>query len=275
LAGIETIFHCAGMVGPPGSLDDYENANVRATVALAELAAAAGVKTLVYVSSLSVYGSVPESKYLDESAPYDARAKDRGVYTQTKLQAEKSLLEFVSSQNGNPLPRVIVLRPGSIYGPGANLPIGRFTLPSSTRRPFVTGGRRVPIALTYIDNFIDALLAAERSDARSGSIYNVVDAVDLEQGELSRVLAQVSGGSIRPIFFPYSLTWMMMLGVDAVAWIRNGKLGTARFRLKRTLADVRFNCTAAKQDLGWKPRVSLNEGLSRAFTGNRETPTSH
>ena len=47
------------LAGPPGSLQDYEDANVKATVRLARLAAESGVKTLVYVSSLSVYG-LPE-----------------------------------------------------------------------------------------------------------------------------------------------------------------------------------------------------------------------
>src|SRR5262249_40061828 len=53
LNGIETVFHCAALAGPPGSLEDYEDANVNGTVRLARLAGEAGVKTLVYTSSLA------------------------------------------------------------------------------------------------------------------------------------------------------------------------------------------------------------------------------
>jgi nucleoside-diphosphate-sugar epimerase len=139
----------------------------------------------------------------------------------------------------------------------------------------VTGSPRVPIPLTYIDNFIDALLAAERSDVPSGSIYNVVDVTDLEQGELSQILREVSGGSIRPMFFPYGLAWLLMLGVDAVTLLKERKSGTARFRLKRTLADMRFSCAAARRDLGWEPRVSLRDGLRRTLSAGSEQAVAH
>jgi nucleoside-diphosphate-sugar epimerase len=59
-----------------------------------------------------------------------------------------------------------------------------------------------------------------------------------------------------------------MLAVDLVSLARNRKLGTARYRLKRTLAPMRFDCAAAKQDLDWQPRVSLAEGLARVLNGD-------
>jgi nucleoside-diphosphate-sugar epimerase len=265
------VFHCAGLVGPPGSLEDYERANIKATLSLAQLAAHAGVKRFIYVSSLSVYAGAPGSKgEFDETTPYDPRANERGVYTQTKLEADRALLEFASRQNGHGTPRIIVLRPGSIYGPGAKLPVGRFTLPSAERRPIITGSRRVSMPLTYIDNLIDALLAAERSDLPSGSVYNVVDSAELDQGEVARTLCKVSKGLIKPVFLPYPFVWMLMLGVDVASLVLHRRLGTARFRLKRTLADMRFKCTAARNALGWQPRVSLEEGMTRAYEASRE-----
>ncbi len=127
LSGVETVFHCAALAGPPGSLEQYEEANVKGSIRLAKLAAEAGVSNLIYISSISVYGP-PSGPYLDETAPYDRRAADRGLYTQTKLAAEESLLEYARN---HPSPRIITLRPGTIYGPGSKLPIGRLTLPSS------------------------------------------------------------------------------------------------------------------------------------------------
>ncbi len=187
LNGIETVFHCAALAGPPGSLQDYEEANVKGTVRLARLAAEMGVKTLVYVSSGMVYG-IPRGggPYVDETAPYDERAIERGVYTQSKLAAEKALLDMRPTHSS---PRVIVLRPGSIYGPGAKLPIGNLQLPSSIRRPLIAGSRRVPMNLVYIDNVIDAMLAAANSDVHTGSVYNVVDS-DVDQGEVGSHLTR-------------------------------------------------------------------------------------
>ncbi|MEO8256948.1 MAG: NAD-dependent epimerase/dehydratase family protein [Acidobacteriota bacterium] len=265
LAGVETVFHCAALAGPPGSLQDYEEANVKGTVRLARLAAAAGVKTLIYVSSLAVYG-IPKGRgpYVDETAPYDKRAGDRGVYTQSKLSAEKALLEYAAEHR---TPRVIVLRPGTIFGPGAKLPTGNLQLPSSSRRPLIAGGRGVPMALVYVDNVIDAMLAAAGSDVPTGSIYDVVDS-DVDQGEVGRILREVSQGEIRPVFVPYFLVWSMMLGIDLLALVRRRKLGTARYRLDRTLANMRFKSAAAREELQWQARVPLVDALARTVAAS-------
>ena len=269
LSGIETVFHCAALAGPPGSLRDYEEANVKGTLRLARLAAETGVNTLVYISSLAVYG-IPRGRgpHVDETAPYDERAVDRGVYSQSKLAAEKALLEYAAKHS---TPRIIVLRPGTIYGPGAALPIGNFQLPSSSRRPMIAGSRRVPMALVYIDNVIDAMLAAADSDVRTGSVYNVVDC-DVNQGEVARALREVTQGYIQPIFVPYIVVWSMMLGVDLLSLFRGNKLGTARFRLARWLANMRFPCTAARQELKWKSRVSLMDALARTIESCPDIP---
>ena len=261
------------MSGPPGTLKEYEEANVEGTLRLARLCARAGVKNLVYVSSLSVYENPRgRNRYLDESTAYDERAADRGIYTQSKLGADKALLEYVNHRNGKPASlRVIVLRPGTIYGPGAPLPIGRFKLPSSNHRPVIAGSHRVPMPLTYVDNLIDVMVAAARSQIPTGSIFNVVDSPEMDQGEVTRTLRKVSGGRIRPIHLPYPMVWTMMLGVDLLSLARKRTPGTARFRLKRTLADMRFTCTAARKELGWEPQVSLSEGLSRVLEASTET----
>jgi nucleoside-diphosphate-sugar epimerase len=265
LRGVETVYHCAALCSAPGSLTEFEQANVHGTVRLLNLAAKAGVKNLVYLSSMSVYAA-PEASdtVLDESAPLDARADERGVYTRSKLAADQAVLDYARRQLS---PRIIVLRPGTIYGPGAKVPVGRFQLPSSNLRPVVVGGPDLPTGLVYVDDVVEAMLSAARSGVPTGSVYNLVDSADSDQAELARTLTEVTGGRIRPVFAPYPLVWSIMLGVDLVSLLRYGKLGTARYRLRRTLAPMRFECQAARQDLGWRPRVSLVEGLTRVLHG--------
>jgi nucleoside-diphosphate-sugar epimerase len=272
LSGVETVFHCAALAGPPGSLEQYEEANVKGSLRLTRLAAEAGVENLIYVSSISVYGLPPShyrSDYMDEAAPYDRRVADRGVYAQTKLAAEEALLEYARS---HPSPRIITLRPGTIYGPGSKLPIGRLVLPLSDGRPLIAGSRRAPMQLTYVDNLIDAMVAAARSESPTGSLYNVVDSSQCDQGEVARALRTMSGGRIRPMFIPYAIVWMMTLGIDLLSLLRHKKLGTARYRLRRALANMRYPCFEAREKLGWTPRVTLLEGLARAVEASTDIP---
>ena len=261
LRDIDTVFHCAAPCGP--SVEEFQDADIRCTLRLVRLAADAGVKTFVYVSSMSVYAApVGNGSVIDESSPYDGRAAERGPNTRSKVAVDAGLLEYARRELS---PRIIVLRPGTIYGPGAKLPVGRFRLPSSPERPLVAGGRRVLAGLVYVDNVVDAMLAAARSAVPTGSIYNLVDSADCDQGELARTLREVTGGRIRPLFAPYPLVWAALLCLDLVALVRRGQLGTARRRLQRRLTPMRIECAAARRDLGWWPRVTLAQGLSRVF----------
>jgi nucleoside-diphosphate-sugar epimerase/predicted dehydrogenase len=265
LRDVETVYHCAALCSAPGSLTDFEQANVHGTIRLLKLAAKAGVKNFVYLSSMSVYAAPEGSNtVLDESAPLDARADERGVYTRSKLAADKAVLDYARRQLS---PRVVVLRPGTIYGPGAKVPVGRFQLPSSNLRPVVVGGPELPTGLVYVDDVVEAMLASAQSGVPTVSVYNLFDSADSDQAELARTLTEVTGGRIRPIFAPYPLVWLVMLGVDLLSLLRYRKLGTARYRLRRTLAPMRFECAAARQDLGWRPRVTLAEGLARVLNG--------
>jgi nucleoside-diphosphate-sugar epimerase/predicted dehydrogenase len=266
LCDVDTVFHCAALCGAPGSLREFEEANVEGTLRLLRLAGRAGVKTFIYVSSMSVYATPKDSSaILDETAPFDDRAAERGVYTRSKLAADRAVLDYARHHRW---PRLVVLRPGTIYGPGAKLPLGRFRLPSSDQRPLIAGSPGIPAGLVYVDDVVQAMLAAALTSLPSGRTYNLVDSSDCDQAELARTLHQVSGGKIRPRFAPYPLVWTAMLGVDLVSLARNRKLGTARYRLKRTLAPMRFDCAAAKKDLDWHPRVSLAEGLARVLNGD-------
>jgi nucleoside-diphosphate-sugar epimerase/predicted dehydrogenase len=270
LCDVQTVFHCAGLCGAPGSLREYEDVNLEGTRRLLRLATECGVQTFVHVSSMSVYGA-PENDaaILDESAPLDARAAERGAYTRSKLAADQAVLEYARAHR---LPRIVVLRPGTIYGPGAKLPTGRLQLPSPAGRPLVVGSRSTPAGLVYVDDVVEAMLAAAQRQVPTGSVYNLVDSSECDQGELARTLHEVSGGRIRPRFAPYPLVWTAMFGIDLLSLVRHRKLGTARYRLQRTLAPMRFDCAAARRDLNWRPRVPLALGISRVLDESTRTP---
>jgi 2-alkyl-3-oxoalkanoate reductase len=275
-AGIDTIFHCAALVGPPSSLAEYEETNRNGTVRLLEIAREAGVRCVVYVSSLGVYGAPKRGGnniiVLDESSPLEPRARDRGSYTQTKVAADLAVQEFARTRD---TPRIVILRPGTIFGPGSPVPYGRFLLGQWRGRPLVVGPRSTPMQLTYIDNLIDAMIAAAGASLPSGRIYDVIDEPDVDQGRLHASIAEVTSGRVRPILVPRSVAWVAMLAFDILSLIRSRRLGTARYRLHRTLAKMRFRTEAVRNELKWAPTVSLTDALRSVFDENGEPTYPH
>jgi 2-alkyl-3-oxoalkanoate reductase len=124
-----------------------------------------GVRRLVYVSSMSVLdhaghrAGVPGERVF---LPMNRTRKQRGLYTQTKLEAEKMVLEAAAAERIH----AVVLRPGQIYGPGAEKapPSGTIAIAG---RWLVVGSGNHHVPLVYIDNVVDALmLAAQRGFAQ-------------------------------------------------------------------------------------------------------------
>ena len=247
--GVDTVYHCAAMADAPGSLEDFEEANVRGTLRLTRLAAEAGVRTLVYVSSISVYAKPPRgSRYLDERAAYDARAGERGAYTQSKLAADRALLRVCARAfaAAHRAPAA-----GHHLRAGRQAPVGRFTLPSpSADRPLVAGGGGVPMPLVHIDNVIDAMrLAGARRGPPVGQRLQRGRRSRQRRKPRSRTLRAVSGGRVRPVLLPYPLVWSLMLAVDVLTQLRRkGRWAPRATGSQRTLADMRYRSDAARQE---------------------------
>ena len=116
VAGTEIVYHVGGVVH--GAADEFVRGSVAGTENIVNSSLRYGVKQLIYVSSLSVLHSMHSDKRaIDEDWPLEPQPEKRGLYTQTKLAAERVVTRAVVEDN---LPAVI-LRPGEVIGLGAPL----------------------------------------------------------------------------------------------------------------------------------------------------------
>jgi nucleoside-diphosphate-sugar epimerase len=148
--GCDVIFHCAYDFG--AGRDGQRAAAITGTRNVAQAALQAGVKRLVHVSSMAVYG-VPLDGELTESSPWRASANP---YAQFKGEAERLLFKLYR-ENGLP---VVVLQPALVYGPFSL----HWTIAPSLQLktglvPLVNGGSGLCNAV-FVDDVVDALLLA-------------------------------------------------------------------------------------------------------------------
>src|SRR5690606_39319226 len=134
---------------------DFEAGTVWGTRNVVEACLRHGSGRLVYVSSLSVLdhaGRRPDER-VDEAYRFEPRPDLRGSYTRTKLDAERTVMDAVRARG---LPAV-VLRPGQIFGPGAEgvTPNGTIALAG---RWIAVGPGAQTLPLVYLDDVVDALL---------------------------------------------------------------------------------------------------------------------
>lgn len=265
LEGVDCVYHLAAVM--KGSFPEMVMGTVVGTRDLLEaMDARAPRARLVLVSSFAVYGTagLPAGALVDETAPLEPLAAQRGGYAWSKLRQERLVFEH-AQQSGRD---VVVLRPGVVYGPGGPV----FSPRVGVQLPglFLHLGRRNLIPLTYVDNCAEAVVVAGRNAASAGAVYNVVDDDLVTSAEYLRAY-RANVKRIRFLTLPYPL---MRVLAGAVEWYHRHSKGQLPAFFTRYKTDTNWKgCTftnARLRSIGWAPIVSTAEGMRRTFEALRE-----
>jgi nucleoside-diphosphate-sugar epimerase len=259
VAGTEIVYHAGAAMR--GGAAEFEQGTVWGTRNIIDSCLRQGVKKLIYVSSMSVFDHAghPDGAPVKEDWRYEPYPERRGAYTRTKLEAERMVLDAIRDRG---LPAVI-LRPGQIFGPGAErvAPNGVIGFGGLW---IVAGGGGRALPLVYRDDVVDALLLAAENDEAAGRILNIVDTTTIDQNEYLRRCAPKLGG-IRVVRAPVWLLTAAAAMAEALAGAlgRGSPLTPYRIRSLKPLSP--FDTTLAGRILGWRPAVGVAEGLKRTF----------
>lgn len=231
-------------------LDEYRKINVTATTSLARGAVAAGVKRLVFLSSIKVNGENTTRRPFTE----DDTPRPEDPYGISKWEAEEALRN-ISEETGL---ETVVLRPPLVYGTGVKGNFLQLMNLISREVPLPLASVSNRRSLIYLDNLVDAIIASVVSSVAAGKTYLVSDGEDVSTPELVRRLANAMNIRARLLRFPVPL---LTLGA-AIA----GK----RSEIERLTGSLQVDSSRIRRDLGWQPPYSLEEGLretARWFKG--------
>jgi nucleoside-diphosphate-sugar epimerase len=218
------------------------------------------VKKLVHISSMSVvdWAGAAKDQPIDEGSALEPRAVDRGSYTRAKLEAERLVTQF---HKDHALPTVI-LRPGQIFG-------GRIPLltPAVARRLgkrwLVLGNGRIVLPLVYMDDVVDAILAAaEVHLSDGGGVFQIVDPARFTQNDVLRLAA---GPRARVIRVPRPIVFGLGKVSEILLAPLRRKSPLSLYRLRSALALRTFSSERAGSALGWTPRVGTARGISQVL----------
>ncbi|WP_414582377.1 NAD-dependent epimerase/dehydratase family protein [Scytonema sp. PCC 10023] len=251
--GVDIVLHTAEIAKEGGSLDQFREINVSGTINMAQAAKNAGVKTFVHISSVLVYGF----NYPDRVTEDGPLCGEKNAYCQTKIEAEKALLELNDPANFG----IIILRPGDVYGPGSIPWIVRPLLMMRQRLfAYANEGRGV-INHTYIDNLIDAIFLAIEKETY-GEIFNVTDGQETTWKDYFTRLADIAG-----LPAPFSLP-KDELKLFLQLRYQGQKLFRKQADILPEVVDFMtrpyaYSITKAQKLLSYQPTVDLEEGMRR------------
>jgi len=242
--GVDIICHLAALIAIPYSYvaaESYVDTNVRGTLNLLEAARRARVCRFVHTSTSEVYGT-PSSLPIRETHPMQAQSP----YAATKVAADQLALSFHLS-HGVP---VVVLRPFNTYGPRQS---ARAVLPTILTQ-MLAGKDEIDLGrldtrrdLTYVADTVEGFLAAATAEGIDGDTIQLGTGEAVSIAELFEMANRVMGSRCQPRVDPR--------------------------RVRPDASEVlvlESDPARALERLGWRPTVSLEEGLTRTVAWLRQ-----
>ena len=257
---VEAVYHVAAKAGVWGNYEDFYNANVIGTRNIIAACKSNQVPILVYTSSPSVIFDGTDMEGVDESVPYPQHY--HAHYPRTKAEAERAVIQAADDSL-----RVVALRPHIIWGPGDPHMAPRIIARAKRLRRIGPGDNRVDTI--YVDNAADAhILAADALAASahlSGRIYFISQDDPIPLWDMvDAILAAAGLGPVKGSVPPWA-AWFIGLLLEQTyrALGLKGEPQMTRFVANELATAHWFDISAAKRDLGYRPAVSIAEGLKR------------
>ena len=214
----------------------------------------------VNVSSFAVYSNLTLNRgaLLDETCPLEDAPQQRyDAYAFGKLKQEELVREY-GKNRGLPF---VILRPGTVFGPGKTDLTGRIGI--NTFGFFIHVGGSNILPLTFVDNCAEAIVLAGLVPGVSNDVFNVVDDDLLTSVQFLAAYKK----RIKPFFslrIPYWIAYALCLMWEEYSRRSNGQLPPS-FNRRRCAAEWkgnRFSNKKLREALGWTPKVPMSTAMA-------------
>ncbi len=249
LHGVEAVVHLAARVHHPGEEhagEIYRTVNTEGTLQLARCAAAAGVHQFIHLSTILVNGS-----HTNGRAPFreDDIPAPRGVYGKSKAAAEAGLKDIAEGVKMG----VTIIRPPLIYGAGA---LGNFRLLVKAIQlgmPLPFAAIRNRRAIPGVENLASVIANRLSAAGSKFDVFLVADEMQISTPEFVRQIARAAGGTAHLISVPIKVLQVLL------------KMSRRSVAQDSLISSMEID--GSKVDAtGWRPPLSMEEGLRRALS---------
>jgi 2-alkyl-3-oxoalkanoate reductase len=268
--GFDTVFHVAALAGIWGKYDTFNAINFTGTKNIVESAQRHGVRRFVYTSTPSVVFGDSDLLGVNESTPLPEKYLTH--YAETKSRAEKLVLD---ANNGNSF-MTCAIRPHLIWGPGDPHLFPRVIQKGREGKLRIVGDGENLVDIIYVENAAMAhALAMEHLNVGSpvcGEAYFVGQERPVKLWDfINQILGFVK---VEPVMNSISVEKAYRLGwalekIWKMAGIQKPEPPMTRFVALNLGKSHYFSHEKAKKDFGYVPKVSIEEGLQRTFSGRK------
>jgi nucleoside-diphosphate-sugar epimerase len=257
-----TLYHCAGVVHPSRFVRELFEVNVEGARHLLQIAEGAGVRRAIVLSSNSPIGVNPHRGHrFDEDSPYNPYMG----YGRSKMLMEQVVHEYQARGNLE----TVILRPTWFYGPGQPERQTRFfRMIRRGTSPILGDGENLR-SMAFIDNLCQAMLLCEHSSAANGQTYWVSDERPYSMNEIVDTVERlmeiefgldVAHKRLRLPSLAGEIAWLADAFIQALGLYQQNIHVLSE--MNKTIA---CSVKKAQKELGYAPKVGLEEGMRRSL----------
>ena len=261
--GVDAVFHVAARAGVWGSWESYYQPNVIGTRNVVAACREQGVGRLIYTSTPSVVFNREPISGGDETLPYGKNWLCH--YAHTKAIAERETL----AANSESL-KIVALRPHLIFGPGDPHLLPRVIESVRAGRLKIVGDGRSRVDVSYVGNVADAHLDAFdalESGKGAGQAYFISQGEPVELWPWVNSILEGLGHAPLTKRIPLPVAYAVGAVCEGL-WKLLGRRSDppiTRFVAVELAKDHYFDISASRRDLGYEPKVQMQEALERTI----------
>ena len=265
VAGSDIVFHLASAhlsVALPE--EEYWKINHQGSLMFVKLCHRSGVRRFVHCSSVGVHGAIK-----NPPANEDSECAPDLVYERSKLEGERAIRQY-AHENGYP---VVIVRPVWVYGPGCPR-TAKLLRAIKKGRVFFVGRGPAHRHCIYVSDMTEAFhLCAEHPNA-PGKVFIVGDHAAVPVRELIGVMASAIGAPVPWLSLPLSVVRPLCILAQRAFTALGKEPPLSERSIKFFTNNTSFDTSRASREIGFVPKVSLEEGmrLTCAAMGMAEPP---
>lgn len=251
---VDVIFHIAGRVKAP-TYEELEQANVEATENLLRIAQQAGVSKIVVLSSLAAVGPSKNGPVTE-----DASMNPVSMYGKSKKQ-----MEHVIHQLSDEKTSITILRPPAVYGPREEQIYSFFKMVNNRICPIIGDGKHPKVSMVYVGDVVNGILKAANQKAPGMHTYFISGPKIYTWNEIRETTTKVLGKKNIPIYVKPQFVKKIAGTVEKAASFFGIYPVLNRDKAKELILEWTCSSEKAQNELGYTPKFSLGEGISRTI----------
>lgn len=259
LADIDTLWHCSSFTSPWGTQEAFDLANVRATRRLGEWSVAWGVRNFIHISSPSLYFDFHHRRDIEEAFRPQRFANE---FARSKAAGEEVIGLLAQA---NPNTRFTVLRPQSLFGPHDKVFIPRLAqMMHHYGSVLLPRGGAAQVDMTFYENAVHAMWLASQPhcDALpSGRAYNITNGEPRSLKSIVQKLIDELEIKCRIRSVPYPMLDMVARSMERFGNKAAKEPSFTHYGVSKLNFDFTLDISRAEKELGYKPIVTLDEGI--------------